>query len=405
MKKILYIESNEDGTIGGSHYCLLEIIKRLDREKYLPLVYFYQDNKLVNEFRKYCKVILKNESLGINIRKTSPSIYKFLSKNKVTQQLLMMYQKIGNFVFYYLPYYVNIIYVLIKHRPAAIHMNDVPVLTQWLLIAKLFGIVVISHIRGHWSPVGSYKRFVKLYDQFISISHSVTEFVVLNGVNADKVVTIYDGIDTKTVINKKTRSRNEMREELGINEEEFVVCVVGNIKRWKGQHVAIKAIKTLKEKGIEMKCLIVGDTSKLQDDCAYHNYLTEYTKNNNLSDNIIFTGYRSDIPDIVSSVDTLLLTSTEPEPLGRVVFEGMLFERPVIATSHGGPAEILQDGITGILVPPNDEFILSEKIEYLEKNSQIAEIIGVNARKEVMAKYDIGTNIGQIQEIYRRYIG
>ena len=86
-KNILYIEANQDGTIGGSHYCLLEIVKNIDTNKYNPIVYFYQDNNLVNEFQEYCKVIVEKKYQGLIIREKYPRLHSLAAKYWVIFQI------------------------------------------------------------------------------------------------------------------------------------------------------------------------------------------------------------------------------------------------------------------------------------------------------------------------------
>jgi len=402
-KRILYIESNQDGTIGGSHYCLLEIVKRIDKKKYVPIVYFYQNNRLANEFGNYCEVIIRDTEKGIIVKNDYPSIYMFFSRNTVLLKILLTIQKLYNFVFGHLAYYLRVFYILHKYKIDIIHMNDIPVLMHWLVGAKLYRITCISHLRGNWVPTRLQNILSKRYDCLISISQSVLDFVKNQGVETSNIVKIYDGIDTKTVLLSKTKNRSDVRQELGLSENEFVIGVIGNIKRWKGQHVALEAVHQLSREGCDVKCIIVGDVSSMKDDRNYYEYLNQYVKDNEIEKNIIFTGYRNDIPDIMSSLDVVILTSTDPEPLGRVVLEGMLFERPVIATAHGGPAEIIVDGVTGYLTQPFDSKMLSQKIKSIKSDPETGMQIGMSARKEVEENYDISVNVKNIEKVYSRY--
>jgi len=186
--------------------------------------------------------------------------------------------------------------------------------------------------------------------------------------------------------------------------DSFLIGVISNIKAWKGQHVAIEAIKILKKKYPKIKCLIVGNVSNLEDDKKYFNYLKELVNNNGLSKNIIFTGFRKDIPDIISALDILIHTSVAPEPFGRVILEGMIFSKPVIATSHGGPLEIIEDGISGFLVLPNNPEALAQKINYLLSHPEVAQRTGKEARKRVEKLFNISLNIKKTEYLYNQLL-
>ena len=98
-----------------------------------------------------------------------------------------------------------------------------------------------------------------------------------------------------------------------------------------------------------------------------------------LEDAVVFAGQRPNIPAIMRAVDMLLLPSWE-EPFGRVVVEGMAAGRPVIATSVGGPAQTITDGLDGLLAPPKDPQAWAAAINRLLDDPQLARRIGENAR-------------------------
>jgi len=399
-KRILYIEANQDGTIGGSHYCLLEIVKTINKNKFEPLVLFFQNNILVPEFKKYCKLIIIDKPNVLILKNSYPEIYDYCCKSYVLKILLTVFQKAYNFTIGNTLYSLKVIQILSKNKIDIVHINDAPVLTHWLIIAKLLRIKCISHLRGNWQPTFLQRLLTKYYDCIISISNSVTNHVKTNNVSDKNIITIYDGIDVNNVLNEKKTKFNRLKKELNIPSNSFLIGVIGNIKKWKGQHIAIEAIKILKNKNPNVTCLIVGDVSVLEEDVKYFNYLKEIVYTYNLHDNIIFLGYRHDVADIVSILDVLVHTSTQPEPFGRVILEGMIFSKPVIATAHGGPLEIIENGVTGYLTDPFDKNSLSQKILYIMSNKNACKIIGSNARKSVEKKFNIEKNVSAIEQVY-----
>ena len=401
-KNILFIEANTDGTIGGSHYCLLELIKGLNKSKFKPFVLFYQKNILIPEFERHCPVIILDKTRGLVIKRDFPHLYALVSKIPYLPYFLILFQKTYNFFRYYLTDFLKIIYLLSKLKIDLVHINNAPALTDWLIAAKILKIKCIGHLRGNWDIGYLQKKLLKFYDAVIAISQSVINYLKKKGVNnTNNFVIIHDGIDIDAVLKTKEKTPDEIRKELAIpSNSNFLLGLIGNIKAWKGQHVAIEAIKILKKKYPKIKCLIVGNVSNLEDDKKYFNYLKELVNNNGLSKNIIFTGFRKDIPDIISALDILIHTSVAPEPFGRVILEGMIFSKPVIATSHGGPIEIIEDGISGFLVPPNDPNALAQKIDYLISNLDTAKKIGQIARKRVEECFSIQINIKKIEQLY-----
>lgn len=400
LKNILYMEANEDGTIGGSHYCLLEIVKNLDKSKYYPIVCFYQKNSLLAEFEKYAHVLVINDHHGFVAKLRTPSLYSFCKKNIVLNTILNLYQKTYNFIRHDLYLYLLFIKLLKKYKIDLIHLNNEPTLTHWLIASKILGIRCISHIRGNLDIPWIKKRLIKYYDKVISISHSVTQEAINKNVDTTNFITIHDGIDVNAVVNMRCRSPEDIRNEFNFSTDDLIVGMVGNIKNWKGQHVLIEAINLISDKYPKIKCLLVGAVSGLSEDREYYRSLQLAVKKYNLGKQILFTGFRKDITDIISIFDVMIHTSTQPEPLGRVILEGMLLGKPVITTAHGGPLEIIDDKINGFLVKPSDPQELAERIVTVLNDINAMSEITINAKKRINEYFDINMNVNKIESLY-----
>ena len=101
------------------------------------------------------------------------------------------------------------------------------------------------------------------------------------------------------------------------------------------------------------------------DEVSYQEELEKKTAALGLSDRVRFLGFREDIPSLLAAVDFVAHTSVAPEPFGRVIVEGMLAGKPVVATRAGGACEIIEDGITGRLVTPGDADELAKVLRAL----------------------------------------
>ena len=318
------------------------------------------------------------------------------------QKVLLLVQKGINFIKYFIPRMVKICFILKKLKIDIVHMNNIPVLTDFFLACKFLRIKCVSHIRGNWRPNSIEKKMVQYYDAIISISKSVAEYTKLDNLPNFKIV--YNGIDIDKILSEKRKKKDEIREDFGLEENCFFIGIIGNIKDWKGQHVAIEAMNLIRYKKRNIKCVIIGDVSNIDQDQKYFRYLKSLIMKYNLEREIIFSGFRKDSFDIINSLDILLHTSVAPEPFGRVILEGMVFGKPVIATAHGGPVEIIEDGVSGFLVPPNDPSALAEKIEYLIENQNLLKKINEQAQNRVREYFGIKTNIKKLELIYRDLI-
>jgi glycosyltransferase involved in cell wall biosynthesis len=113
----------------------------------------------------------------------------------------------------------------------------------------------------------------------------------------------------------------------------------------------------------------------------------------------IFTGYRKDIPQILASMDVVVLPS-EVDACSRVLFESMAMRKPLVATNVGGTPEVVREGVTGLLIKPGDSSEMAKCIMKLLNNKNLAEQYGNVGRKRVEAMFTIERNIKEIENVY-----
>jgi len=171
------------------------------------------------------------------------------------------------------------------------------------------------------------------------------------------VQNIYIGAQTPTLITQEKKKSLEKEYALG---DSFVVGIVGRIEKGKGQYLVIDAAYKLTQKGFDIKVLVVGHAMD-------ENYLSELKSNiviKNMSENVIFTGFTTEVQSLMQVCDTLVL-ATQKETFGLVLIEAMASGVAVIASDSGGPLEIIENEKSGLLFKGDDSDDLSEKIETL----------------------------------------
>jgi glycosyltransferase involved in cell wall biosynthesis len=137
--------------------------------------------------------------------------------------------------------------------------------------------------------------------------------------------------------------------------------MASRLQRWKGVHVFIDAAAQLARVRPEVRFMIVGGTLfGLEED--YATQLHQQVGRLNLGKVVHLVGYRQDVFRFYSAADVVVHCSIEPEPFGTVLLEAMVCSRPVIASDSGGSREIVEHGVTGVLVPPNDSEYLAKAI-------------------------------------------
>jgi glycosyltransferase involved in cell wall biosynthesis len=188
-----------------------------------------------------------------------------------------------------------------------------------------------------------------------------------------------------------------------VPDEAFAVGLVGLLIPWKGQDLFLDATALLRQKIPHLKMLIIGGTP---DDCvAYEAHLRQRADAEQLTGQVIFCGHVSAMEAVYNGLDIVLSASTSPEPLGTVVIEAMAMGRPLIGPNHGGAAEMMRHGVTGLLFTPSDAQSLADAIEQFYQDPSLRATLGANARATALQTFAVETHVGRIQAIYQQLLG
>jgi len=183
----------------------------------------------------------------------------------------------------------------------------------------------------------------------------------------------------------------------------FRIGLIGRISAWKGQHVFIQAAAQVIRRFPGAKFLIIG--AALFGEDRYEREVRQLTSQFGLENVVQFTGFCSDVKQAISELDVVVHASTKGEPFGQVIIEGMAACKPVVATNGGGVPEIVQDGITGILVPMGDATAMAEAICRICSDPVSARIMGVNGKKRVIEHFTIEQTARKVESVYAYVLG
>jgi glycosyltransferase involved in cell wall biosynthesis len=151
----------------------------------------------------------------------------------------------------------------------------------------------------------------------------------------------------------------------------------------------------------KIKLLIIG--AGTTDEADYERDLHDRVERAGLQDNVRFLGHRSDVPDLMAASDVVLHASTEPEPFGLVVVEGMALGRPVVASSIGGPTEIL-DRNSGLMFSPDHPEDLARHLSMLVAKPDRRRALG-EAGQARAKKFSIVSTIRETMRVYDQLMG
>lgn len=388
MKRILYVEANEDGTVGGSHQALYDLVRLLDRTRYEPVVLFYQDNPFAAKLRDEGAEVHLYDEVRAREREIRQS-------GRRVAKLVDMAGAVGRRAAF-----------LRANRIDLVHVNNSPKVgnDDWLPAARLLKIPCIAHAMGDaGGETGWMKRLLfRSFDHVIPISQYLFESMERAGYRPDRLDLIYLGVDLERFRARVRRTRAEVRAELGINEDRVLVVMVGNVREWKGQHVVLAALSRVPPEVRErLHVAFVGAAA--EGDRGYKESLDEMVARWDLGPTVRFLGGRSDVPDLLNAADVALHASVKPEPFGLVVTEAMALGKAVVAANRGGPAEVVtpESGITFDAAAPEE---LASILVRLAGDAPLRQRMSAGARVRVN-DFDARHTARGTERVYARYLG
>ena len=276
------------------------------------------------------------------------------------------------------------------------------------IAAKLAGVRIIVHTPHSHVFYGYYGRFVtqifvwierfaaRFTDRIISLTPLETkEHLQFRVGSPSQFTVVYSGVELKPFLNVII-NKEQKRQELGLNESDKVCIFVARLVPVKGHQYLISAMPKILESVPSAKLILVGD-GELRDTLEKQSSLLGVKKN------VIFTGLRDDIPELLAISDLFVLSSIN-EGMGKVLVEAMAVRLPVVATNVGGVSAVVVEGETGILVPPKDPKALSDAIIRLLNDTDMSNRMGEAGRKRVDPDFGVEAMIEKIENIYEELI-
>jgi glycosyltransferase involved in cell wall biosynthesis len=393
-KRILYIEGNIDGTVGGSYFVLFDLASRLDRSKFEPIVGFHRDNYLIEQFR----------ANGIQTVLFEPHL-PWVPKNPLVRALLAPLRKVVNVWRGVLGPAFRYARWLRKNPVDLINLNNsITRNHSWMLAARWTGTACTSHEMGICTR-GEFDALTRFLgprlDKVVCVSHAVHDNMKACGCDYPNTVVIHNGIDLARYQRRETP--DELRRKHGIPADAEVTGVVGHIRYWKGQETIVRATALLKKEFPRIRVLLVGDSS--ESDRAYREKLETIARELDIVDNLVFTGFQKNAIDYMALMDVVAHTSVDPEPFGIVTLEAMSLAKPLVSTTHGGPAEVVVQGETGLLVDAGKPELLADAIASLLRDRARAAELGRKGLARLHEKFGIEKNVAANAAVYDEVLG
>lgn len=298
--------------------------------------------------------------------------------------------------------------VRIGRRPhwSLVHANSVRAGLVAVPLARLGGPPLVVHVRDALPPsrAGMLARRAVTGSAALVLANSrYTARNFAGRDDADGVRTVYNSVDLAR-FSPRVISREQARARLGLGPSAPALGLIAQITPWKGQETAIRLLGHLHSEQPEAQLLLVGvprfaTGAESYDNEAYARLLRQLAIDLGIPDSVRFLGHRGDVPEILRALDLLLVPSWE-EPFGRTVIEAMAMEVPVLATSVGGPAEVIAHGEDGLLLPPRDPARwASAAADLLATPARRAEM-GVRGRRKAVERFSREAHVEAVRSAY-----
>ncbi len=344
---------------GGGQWSLYHFIKRLDKNIYHPILLCPEEGELAKLMA----------GAGADI----------------------VFLKIGRMRHLNLLTIWKLISIIKERKICLVHTDSLAETLYAGIAARVAGIPLVWHIRVSDREWLLDRILSLLPKKMILVANALkTRFEWLEGTH--KMVTIYNGIDIKEFDSFPSSC---IRQEFGINESTVLLACIGRIEERKGQEYLIAAVRYIDN----AKLLLVGTGED-----AYLKHIKTLCDEYKISDRVIFTGYRNDIPSVLREVDIFVFPVISGEGFSRAILEAMVAAKPVIASDDAGNPEAVTDGITGYIVPRRNSMLLAERIKELVNSKERRNQMGLAGRGKVEERFRIEKDVACTEALYRTLI-
>jgi glycosyltransferase involved in cell wall biosynthesis len=243
-------------------------------------------------------------------------------------------------------------------------------------------------------PVLLARAKYRCYDRVISISQRIREVLLAAGVPADKIVCVPSGIDTERY--GRSCDRQWFLREFGLEESHRVLAAIAQLIPRKGHRVLLEALPEVIGEFPDLRVLLFG-RGPLEAE------LKELCRRRGVSTQVVFAGFRPDLDRVLPCLD-LVVHPAVMEGLGLSLLEAAAAGIPIVAARVGGVPEIVQDGVTGLLVPPADPRSLTVAIVRVLRQRELARALGDAGRDFVWRNFSVAAMVEGNLNVYRHVL-
>jgi glycosyltransferase involved in cell wall biosynthesis len=397
--RVLFVEASSGGVVSGSLTGLYHLVRGLDRSRFAAGMVLYEPKNIETDLKAagvpvhYVsrRRVPKEHALlkydGYQRVKGSPGIRSLLGLARQTLRLA-----VEEF-----PAALRLARIMRQTEADVVHLgNGVRANFDGVLACLLTRTPCVCHVKGFEKYSNRERWAARRIDALVCMTKAVEAHCARHGVRGRSTHVVYDAVDEAAFVPQ--HPAHAVRAALGIANDAPCLGVVGNIQEWKGQVVLVEAMARVVAAVPSVRGLIIGGVHRAGAD--YHGQLERRIRELHLDRTVSITGFRSDIADVMNALDVVVHTSIRPEPFGRVILEGMLLGKPVVASAAGGVPELIRDGETGFLTPPGDAAQLAQRLIPLLQDADLRRQIGQRAQAWAREEFGLPRHVAAMAAIY-----
>jgi glycosyltransferase involved in cell wall biosynthesis len=372
--------------LGGGEIALYDLVRFLDRSRVTPVVVLGSEGPLADKLRS-----LDATGKGVELH-ILPMAEEVLhtKKDSLGAGSLLQAGKLLHAV----GYIGGLARFIREQQIDLIHTNSLKADILGGIAGKLAGCPVIWHIRDRIEPDYLPAKVVWLMRRLARV---LPRYVIANSTATLATVHLDGKVPGSAVASGVDMNRFEapVRPVMPANP---TVGIVGRLCGWKGQHIFLEAAAMVRREWLDVRFQVIG--AALFQEKYIEEELKTLAARLGLTDVVEFTGFRSDVNELIQQLTILVHASTTGEPFGQVIVQGMAASKPVVATNGGGVPEIVVDGVTGYLVPMSDAPAMAAAIGRLLAHPAEAAEMGRKGRERIVGKFTIESSAHAIEAIY-----
>jgi len=404
MIRVLYVEASSGGVLGGSLTGLYHLIRGIDRQRFAPLMVLYEPKPIEKDLAELDVPVyhVRRRRLPKDHTLRRYEGYHRVRRIGPIRSGMHNAREAARLLVEEVPAAFALARVIRGARADVLHLgNGLRANFDAVLAGVLTRTPTVVHVKG-FEKYAWRERWASRHTRtMVCMTQAILDYCRERGISPRDARVVYDAVDDAWLCPR--RAVSAVRAEVGVPSTAPCVGIAGNIQEWKGQHVLVEAMAQVARTHPQAHCLIVGGTHRAG--TAYANALQEHARELGLNGRIHFLGFRRDVVDVMNAIDVVVHASIRPEPFGRVILEGMLLGKPVIATDAGGVPEIIEHERTGFLVPPGDVPALAACLHRVLSDPTRARAVGAAAARWARERFSLARHVQEMSQIYEAAVG